>query len=139
MSPSVFVQNIKARTKTAGAYRSAGLDEELADWRPVVHGVEGGDLVDPHGGHLKDAGDLVHDADAGEAVLALSEVQQRHDGRLLVLWWVPLEDLGDDGFIFGGKFEGDAGVVVGCVSMLLRVEYLCQLLSSSSVFLVVIN
>jgi len=96
------------------------LDEELANRRPVVHGVEGGDLVDSHGGHIKEAGDLVHDADARKAVLTLAEVQDGHDCGLLVLWWVPLEDLGDDGFILGGKFEGDAGVVVGCVSVLLR-------------------
>lgn len=55
-------------------------------------------------------------------MLALAEVQQRHDCGLLVLWWVPLEDLGDDGFILGGKFEGDAGVVVGRVSVLLQSE-----------------
>lgn len=113
------------------AYRSAGLDEELANRRPVVHGVEGGHFVDSHGGHLEDASDLVHDTDAGEAVLALAQVQQWHDCGLLVLWWVPLEDLGDDGFILGGKFEGDAGVVVGCVSVLLQLRISLASLSQS--------
>ena len=96
----------------------AGLDVELANRGPVVHGVERGDLVDAHGGHLEDARHLVHDADAGEAVLALAEVEQRHDGGLLVLGRVPLEDLGDDGLILGGELEGDVGVVVGGVAVL---------------------
>jgi hypothetical protein len=100
------------------AYRCAGLDKELADGSAVVHGVEGGDLVDSHGGHLEQAGDLVHDADAGEAVLALAEVQQGHDGGLFVLGGVPLEDLGDELLILGVELEGDVGVVVGCVSVL---------------------
>lgn len=39
---------------------------------PVVHGVEGGNFVDAHRGHLEQAGDFVHDADAGEAMLALA-------------------------------------------------------------------
>ena len=62
----------------------------LADGGAVVHGIEGGDLVDAGRGHLEQAGDLVHDADRGEAVLALAEVQQRHDGGLLVLRRIPL-------------------------------------------------
>lgn len=104
---------------------------ELAHGRPVVHGVEGGDLVDTHGGHLEDAGDLVHDADAGEAGLALAEVEQRHDGRLLVLRRVSLEDLGDDGFILGRELEGDVGVVVGRVSVLMYIQKIGQFRSRS--------
>lgn len=91
---------------------------ELAHGLPVVHGVERRDLVDAHGGHLEEAGDLVHDADGGEAVLALAQVQQRHDGRLLVLRGVPLEDLGDDGLVLRGELEGDVGVVHGGVAVL---------------------
>lgn len=34
-------------------YRGAGLDEELANRSAVIHGVERGDLVDTHGGHLE--------------------------------------------------------------------------------------
>lgn len=100
------------------AYRCAGLNKELAHGCSVVHGVEGGDLVDSHGGHLEKARDFVHDADAGEAVLALAEVEERHDGGLLVLWRVSLEDFGNDGLILGGKFEGDRRVVIGGVSVL---------------------
>jgi hypothetical protein len=96
-----------------GAYRCAGLDEELAHGSAVVHGVEGSDFVDSHGGHLEQTGDLVHDADAGEAVLALAKVQNRHDGGLLVLFGVSLEDLGDELLILGVELEGQVGVVVG--------------------------
>lgn len=99
-------------------YRCAGLDVELADGGAVVHGVEGGYLVDPHRRHLEDAGHLVHDADAGEAMLALTQVEQRHHGRLLVLWRVALEDLGDDALVLLGELERDIGVVIGCVAML---------------------
>ena len=100
------------------AYRRAGLDEELAHGGPVIHGVEGGDLVDAHGGHLEQAGDLIHDADGGEAVLALAEVEQRHDGGLLVLGRVALEDLLDDGLVLLAERERDVGVVVGRVPVL---------------------
>lgn len=48
---------------------------ELAHRRPVVHGIERSDLVDSHGGHLQDARHLVHHADAGEAVLALAQIE----------------------------------------------------------------
>lgn len=99
-------------------YRRARLNKELAHGRPVVHGVEGGDLVDAHRGHLEHAGDLVHDGDGGEAVLALAEVEERHHGGLFVLWRVALEDLGDDGLILLGELEGDVGVVVWCVAVL---------------------
>lgn len=91
---------------------------ELADGGAVVHGVEGGYLVDPHRRHLEDAGHLVHDADAGEAMLALTQVEQRHHGRLLVLWRVALEDLGDDALVLLRELERDIGVVIGCVAML---------------------
>jgi hypothetical protein len=51
-------------------------------------------------------------------VLALAEIEERHDGGLLVLWRVALEDFGDDGLILLAKFERDGGVVVGRVAML---------------------
>lgn len=53
-------------------YRCAGLDVKAPYRLPVVHGVEGGNFVDAHRGHLEQAGDFVHDADAGEAMLALA-------------------------------------------------------------------
>lgn len=91
---------------------------ELAHGRAVVHGVKGGDLVDAHGGHLEEAGDFVHDADRGETVLALAEVEDGHDGGLFVLRRVALEDLGDDGLVGGGELEGDFGIIVGGVAVL---------------------
>jgi hypothetical protein len=100
-----------------GEYRCADLDVELAHGGAVVHGVEGGDLVDAHGRHLEDACHLVHDADAGEAMLPLTQVQNGHHGGLLVLRRVPLEDLGDDSLIGGCELERDVGVVVGSVAV----------------------
>lgn len=91
---------------------------EFADRRPVVHSVEGSDLVDSARRHFEDAGDLVHDGDRGEAVLALAQVEQGHDGGLLVLGRVPLEDLGHERLILRVELKRDVRVVVGGVSVL---------------------
>lgn len=90
----------------------------LANRLAVVHGVEGGDFVDAHWGHFKESGDLVHDADAGPAVLALGEVQERHDGGFLVLGGVAFEDLVDELEVLLGELEGDVGVVIRVISVL---------------------
>lgn len=90
---------------------------ELAHGGPVVHGVERSHLIHAHGGHLQDPGNLVHDANAGEAVLSLAEIEERHDGGLLVLGRVPLEDLGDDLLILLAELEGNVRVVVGGVAV----------------------
>lgn len=59
------------------------------NWIAVVHGIESGDLVDAHRGHLQDPRNLVHNADARPAVvLTLTEVEEGHDGGFLVLAWV---------------------------------------------------
>lgn len=99
-------------------YRRANLQEELAHGVPVVHGVERGDFVDSHRGHLQHPSHLVHDANAGEAMLALAKIKQRHHGGLLVLRGVSLDDLVDEGKVLRGEFEGDVRVVVGGVAML---------------------
>lgn len=104
----------------SGAYRGADLHEVLANWLAVVHGVEGRNLIHAHWGHLEHASDLVHDADAGEAVLALTEVKQRHDGSLLVLGRVALEDLIGECEVLLGKLEREGRVVVGLVAVLLE-------------------
>lgn len=91
---------------------------EFSNRRSVVHGVEGSNLVDTGWRHLEDTGNLVHNANGGETVLALAEVQHRHHGCLLVLWRVSLDDFGNDGFILRGELEGDVWVVVGCVPVL---------------------
>ena len=103
-----------------GTYGCAGLDEELADGRAVVHGVEGGDFVNTHGRHLEKAGNLIHDANAGEAVLALTEIEDGHNSGLLVLGRVSFEDLVNDGFILLVEFEGNIGVVIRSVAVLER-------------------
>jgi hypothetical protein len=112
---------VRGRNKT---YRSADLNKVLAHGGSVVHGVERSDLVHSHGRHLKKTSNLVHDTNAGEAVLALAEVEQRHDSSLLVLGRVSLEDLGNDGLVLFAEFEGDVGVVVLGVSMLSHA--ICQ-------------
>lgn len=99
-------------------YGGADLQVIFADRGPVVHGVEGGNLVDPHGWHLKESCDLVHNTETGEAVLSLSEIEQRHDGRLLVLGRVALEDFIDDLVVLLGELEGNAGVVDLGISVL---------------------
>jgi hypothetical protein len=109
--------NIRATASKLAGGRSANLDKVLAHGSSVVHGVERSDLVHSHGRHLKKTSDLVHDANAGEAVLALAKVEQRHDGSLLVLGRVSLEDLGNDGLVLFVELEGDVGVVVLGVSM----------------------
>ena len=90
----------------------------FSDRCPVVHGVERRDLVHTHGGHLEEARDLVHDADAAEAVLALAEVEERHDGGLLVLRGVPRDNLLDELLILRGELERDRRVVLGRVAVL---------------------
>lgn len=91
---------------------------EFARRVPVVHGVECGDLVYTHGRHLQYPRNLVHDADACEAVLALAEVEEWHDGGLLVLGRIPRNDLLDELFILGSEFEGDVRVILGSITVL---------------------
>lgn len=52
--------------------------------------------------------------------MALAEVEERHHGGFLVLRWVAFEDFADEGFVLGGEFEGDGGVVVRGVAVLER-------------------
>ena len=100
------------------SYRCADLDVVLAHGGPVVHGVESRDLVHTHGRHLQYPCNLVHDADAAESVLALSEVEEWHNGGLLVLRGVPRDDLLDELFILGSEFEGNFEIIFGGVAML---------------------
>lgn len=101
-------------------YRCADLDEVLANGLAVVHGVEGSDFVDAHWGYFEHARDLVHDTDASPAMLALAEVQQGHDGSLLILRGVAFEDLVDELEVLLRELEGDVGVVVRVVAVLSR-------------------
>lgn len=91
---------------------------EFAHGIPVVHGVESGHLIYTHGGHLEQSRHLVHDTDAGEAMLSLAEVKKRHDGGLFVLRRVSRKHLLDELFIDLVELEGDIGVVLWSVSVL---------------------
>jgi hypothetical protein len=51
-------------------------------------------------------------------VLALTQVQQGHDGGLLVLWRVAGDNLFDEFVVLFGELEGDRGVVSGGVAVL---------------------
>lgn len=102
-------------------YSSANLDEIFADRFAIIHRIERSHLIHSHRRHLQHPGHLVHDADAGPAVLALAEIQERHDSRFLVLRGIALEDLIDESEVLGGEFEGDGRVVVGVVAVLLAV------------------
>jgi hypothetical protein len=91
---------------------------ELARGIPVVHGIEGGDLIDTHWRHLQYPRNLIHDADARKAMLALSEVEERHYGGFLVLRRVPRDNLLDKLLVLGGELEGDFGIVFRRVAVL---------------------
>lgn len=51
-------------------------------------------------------------------MLSLSEIQDGHHGRFLVLGRVSLEDLIDELVVLFGKLERKAGIVVGRVAVL---------------------
>jgi hypothetical protein len=51
-------------------------------------------------------------------MLSLSEIKNGHHGCLLVLWWVPFEDLIDELVVLLGELEGNLCVVFGSVAVL---------------------
>lgn len=91
---------------------------KLSDGLPIVHGVEGGNLVNAHGRDLEDTGHFIHDADGGVAELTLAEVEEGHHGRFFILRRIAFEDLGDECFILCSELERDRGVVFGRVAVL---------------------
>jgi len=109
------------------AYGCAALDVESSDWVTVVHCVECCDFVDTHWWHLEQSRDLVHDADAGETVLSLAEIEEWHDGGLFVLRWVSGEDLLDELLILGVEFERDVEVVFWVVTVLRTSLASCEI------------
>jgi len=96
----------------------ANLNVEFTDRGSVVHGVKGSHLINTHRRHLKYPGHLIHDADAGEAMLALAEVEQGHHRGLLVLRGVPGDDLLDELLILRGKLERNFRIVIRRVTVL---------------------
>ena len=108
------VQDLVRTTKHAGG-GGADLDKVLANGLAVEHGVEGGDLVDTHGGHLEEIGDVVHDGYGRPSfVLTLAEVEERDDGGFLVLRGVVGDDFLGTLEVLGGELEGDLGGVRIC-------------------------
>jgi hypothetical protein len=99
-------------------YRCARLQEVFSNWCSVVHSIEGCHLIDSHWRHLQQSRNLIHNAQTRETGLSLSQIQQRHDGSLLVLRRVSLQDLIDELVVLLGELEWDAGVVLGSIAML---------------------
>lgn len=99
-------------------YGGADLHVVFPDRVAVVHGIEGSDLVNTHRRHLEETSNLVHDAETGESVLALTEVEDGHHGGLLVLWWVARQDLLDHGVVLLIELEGDVRIVISGVAVL---------------------
>jgi hypothetical protein len=89
-----------------------------SNWVPVVHGVEGRNLVDTHGRHFQQSRHLIHNTDASETVLSLSKVEQGHDSCFLVLARIPSEHLLDKLFILRVEFEGNVEVVLRSIAVL---------------------
>lgn len=63
-------------------------------------------------------------------MLALAQVQQGHDGGLLVLGWVSLEDLIDKGEVLGAELELDGRVVVWLVAVLYAINRVISIMIS---------
>jgi hypothetical protein len=51
-------------------------------------------------------------------MLSLSEIEDGHDSRLLVLGWVAFEDLFDELVVLLGELEGNIRIVFRGISML---------------------
>jgi hypothetical protein len=100
------------------AYRCAALNVISSDRVAVIHGIEGRNLINTHGWHFQQPRHLVHNADTSEAVLSLSEIEQGHDGRFLVLARIPSEHLLDELFILRIEFEGNVEVVFRRIAVL---------------------
>ena len=51
-------------------------------------------------------------------MLALAKIEEWHHGGFLILGRVSLEDLVDQSAVLFGEFEGNGGVIFGCVAVL---------------------
>lgn len=75
---------------------------------PIEHSIEGRDLVNTHGWHLKKFSNIVHDANARPTlVLSLTKVEERDDSSLLVLRRVFRNDFVRTFHILGSELKGD--------------------------------
>ena len=55
-------------------------------------------------------------------MLSLAEIEEGHHSCLLVLRWVPLEDLGDELLVDGIEFERNLRIVIGCITVLASIS-----------------
>jgi hypothetical protein len=101
---------------------------ELPNRTPVVHSIERSNLIDSHWGHLQYPSHFVHHAQAGESVLTLPEIEDRHHGGFLVLWGVAFEDFLDELLVLRREFEGDGRIVFGGIAMLEEERYVREML-----------
>jgi hypothetical protein len=53
-------------------------------------------------------------------MLPLTEIKEGHNGSFFVLWWITFEDLFYEPLILWGEFEGNRGVIVVGISVLMR-------------------
>jgi hypothetical protein len=143
----VLGDRLHDRVRVAQHARRGGahLHMVLSDGLAVVHSVEGSDLffpdlksatrpqcmlnsaipllprtVNPHRRNLQNPRHLVHDRDGAKPVLSLTQVQQRHGRRLLVLRRIPLQYLIDQTQVLLAELERDRRVVLRRVSVLPR-------------------
>lgn len=78
---------------------------------PVEHSVERRNLVDTHGRHLEQLGDIVHDGNTRPAlVLALAKVKQGNGRRFLVLRRVVRDDFLSALQVLRAELEGKLGL-----------------------------
>jgi hypothetical protein len=84
----------------------------------IIHSIEGSNLINTHWWHLQHPSNLVHNADACEPMLSLSNIKQWHYCGLLVLWWVSGEDLLNELLILCGELKGYRGIIVVGVAVL---------------------
>jgi len=106
------IQNLR-RTAQHARRCGADLNEMFSNGLTIEHGIKSRNLVHPHGGHRKKFSDIVHDADACPSlILPLCKVEQRNDGRFLVLRWVVGNDLISPCEVLGSELEGYLRVVV---------------------------
>jgi hypothetical protein len=101
-----------------GSYGRANLQMPLAYGTSVVHCVECSNLIDTHRRHLQQSSNFIHDAQACETMLPLSEIENWHHGRFLVLWWIALQNLIDELVILLRELEGNASIIIRRIAVL---------------------
>lgn len=91
---------------------------KLSNRLTIVHGVESSNLINAHRWHFQPACNFIHDTDAGEAVLALAEIEEGHYGGLFVLRRVAFQDFSNEFFVDSIELKWYGWVVDRGISML---------------------